>query len=99
MRKTVRYLFYLLLFIIIACAPSLYEPHLEDPVVQAKLLAGRKLYIEKCSGCHNLFLPEQFREDQWERNLEEMQQRAMIDDEQKKSIQDYLVFKSKGTLK
>ncbi|MBK9985124.1 MAG: hypothetical protein IPP15_22665 [Saprospiraceae bacterium] len=57
---------------------------------QERLLAGRKLYVDHCSGCHNLHFPKEYTEDQWKSNLDEMQVKAKITDDQKQLILDYL---------
>jgi len=94
MHAFITFLFVVLFFW--ACGPTLYIPQSADAETQVKLLTGRKLYIEKCSGCHNLFLPQQFTAVQWELNLNEMQERSTISNLQKELIWNYLVQRSKA---
>lgn len=93
----IQYSAFIILLIIytLSCSPTLYLPVENDVLVQQNLMDGRKLYIEKCSGCHNLFLPPQFTEEQWLKNLDEMQFRSTITDQQKESIYYYLSKKAK----
>nr|HMT28793.1 hypothetical protein [Bacteroidia bacterium] len=53
---------------------------------------GRKLYVNKCGSCHSLHLPHQYSADVWIKNIDEMQERAKINETEKKLIADYLVF-------
>ena len=72
-----------------ACSQTLYIPDAETSQYE-HLIAGRKLYVDHCSGCHNLHFPEEFTSDQWEMQLDEMQVKAKITDEDKKLIFQYL---------
>ena len=76
--------------IIYSCTQSLYMPVVSDAVRQEHLMQGRKLYVDRCSGCHNLHFPNEYTEQQWKMQLEEMQVKAKITDEQKELILDYL---------
>ncbi len=80
----------LLGIIILGCSQSLYLPASADAAQQEKLLKGRNHYVTYCSGCHNLHFPKEFTEAQWKTNLDEMQVKAKISDEQKQLILDYL---------
>ena len=73
------------------CSPSLYMPQSADAAQQEKLLQGRKLYVARCNGCHNLYLPSQFTADKWQKNLDEMQENAKITQEEKELIYNYLI--------
>ena len=55
------------------------------------LKKGRELYVANCSSCHQLFAPNKYNEKEWLLNLDEMQPKAKISNEQKKLIFDYLV--------
>lgn len=57
------------------------------------LMAGRNLYIDRCSGCHNLYLPGRFTATKWQKNVNEMQKKAKINDDQKTVILKYLTAK------
>ena len=80
--------------LLISCSPSLYLPKEEDVSLTGysldTLLMGRKLYINKCSSCHNLFLPQQFNKEDWENILSEMKESAKINDQETNSIKIYL---------
>jgi mono/diheme cytochrome c family protein len=79
------------------CRAALYIPVSID-AEKAKttldtLLAGRNLYIEHCSSCHNLRLPYKYTAIRWKENIDKMQIKAKIDDEQKAIILKYLTAK------
>ena len=78
--------------LIIGCSPMLYVPKCADAEQQTKLMEGRRLYVKNCNGCHNLYLPDQFPETMWKKNMEEMQPKAKITDEEKKLILDFLLY-------
>jgi hypothetical protein len=84
----------LLLLVIFACSPALYLPTLGDSqktgVPADTLAAGRKLYVDKCSGCHSLYLPERFTEKQWEDIMPLMQMKANCSDQDIIMITKYL---------
>lgn len=86
----------------VGCSSALKIPSGEDAVKSGTsldtLLEGRKLYISSCSSCHNLFLPEKFTHREWEKNVEEMQEKAKINDIQKELILKYLKSQSKDGL-
>ena len=76
--------------IIFSCSTRLYLPASTDTKKQEQLLAGRKLYVNHCSGCHNLYLPKRFTTEQWKMNVDQMQPKAKITDEEKQLIFQYL---------
>ena len=76
--------------VIYSCTQSLYVPAIEDPAVQGNLMAGRKLYVGHCSGCHNLHFPKEYSAEQWQSQLDEMQVKAKISDAEKELIFQYL---------
>lgn len=82
-------------FFIYSCGPSLYMPSSSDIVKQQRLLSGRKLYVNHCSSCHNLHLPKEFDTIGWETEIDKMQERAKITDEEKQSIIEYLTSQPK----
>lgn len=83
------------LFVILfySCQPTLYLPSSPDASQQQQLLEGRKLYVSHCSSCHNLHFPKEYSKNGWEIQLEKMQYRARINDNQKQLIYDYLTEK------
>lgn len=76
--------------ILYSCGSLLYMPSVTDPVQQERLLKGRKLYVEICSSCHNLHLPKSYTAEEWKQNIDKMQKRAKISDEQKELIYEYV---------
>ena len=79
-----------------SCSPALYVPTLSQQTASASLTqlqAGRALYVEKCGSCHALVLPEKHSKQEWKHFLDEMQQKASINDPQKEQI---LMYLSKG---
>jgi hypothetical protein len=76
-----------------SCAPALYIPTASRETASAtitQLQAGRALYVEKCGSCHALVLPEKHSKQEWKHFLDEMQQKASINDLQKEQILLYL---------
>ena len=59
------------------------------------LRLGREIYVKNCGSCHILFLPEKLTKSEWSVNLDSMQLRSNINDQQKKVILKYLESKSK----
>ena len=81
--------------LIYSCSSALYEPDLKevkDEALFAELKEGRKVYVEKCGSCHNLYLPEKFSKSRWEEELDEMQKRAKLTDKEKANILKYVTF-------
>ena len=76
--------------ILYSCSPGLYVPAVTDAAKQQQLLQGRKLYVDHCSGCHNLYLPRQYDALGWSIHMEEMQTVAKITDQEEKLIFQYL---------
>ena len=76
----------------ISCASQLYIPTESiNSVSVENLKEGRELYVKNCSSCHQLYMPNQYDAVTWKHNLDEMQARAKITDDQKKLVYDYLV--------
>jgi mono/diheme cytochrome c family protein len=78
--------------ILASCTTSLYVPSRSFGSISSEdLKKGRQLYITNCASCHTLYLPNQYDAVTWQHNLDEMQERAKINDMEKKLIFDYLV--------
>ena len=79
------------------CKVALYMPVAIDAEKSGTtidtLMLGRNLYIDHCSSCHNLHLPHKFTAIRWRENVNKMQVKAKIDDEQKAIILKYLIAK------
>lgn len=76
------------------CASALYQPlpeHASASVSFEQLQAGRSAYVNKCGSCHSLYLPHQYSPEVWAHNLDEMQERSKMSDEEKKLVYDYIV--------
>lgn len=57
---------------------------------EARIAAARRLYVNRCSGCHNLILPAAHDLDKWRKVLDEMALKARLDDFQREEIWRYL---------
>jgi hypothetical protein len=55
-----------------------------------ELEEGRRLYVDHCSNCHNVYLPSEYSLTEWDVFLSSMAARAKINDEQKNLIWRYL---------
>lgn len=60
------------------------------------LTHGREMYIAHCGSCHNLYLPDKFTTTEWSKEVNLMQKKAKINDDQKELILKYLTSKSKN---
>lgn len=81
------------MIMIVACSQSLYIPTLETVSNTHELedmTIGRKLYIDNCGGCHNLYRPEKFSADHWHHEMVEMKEDAKITDAEAALILKYL---------
>lgn len=57
----------------------------------ARLEESRNLYVAKCSGCHGLRRPDDYRAEKWSEIMEEMKGLAKITDDEKDSILQYVL--------
>ena len=85
----------LAVLLIICCTPQLYIPMSTDQAQQEILLKGRKLYVGHCGSCHNLHLPKERDKEAWFRQLNVMQEKAKITDQEKELIFQYLTYQPK----
>jgi mono/diheme cytochrome c family protein len=51
---------------------------------------GRRLYVNRCSGCHTLYSPSAFKAQDWPRLVRDMQANAEINEDQVRDITRYL---------
>lgn len=51
---------------------------------------GKKLYRKKCSKCHSLYSPKEFRFKKWMDNLDEMRVKAGLKENEYLLIKEYL---------
>lgn len=81
------------------CRVQLYVPTeantAKNNVTLVNLQEGRKLYINKCSSCHNLHAPGKYSPEGWQKVLKKMQPKAKITDSQKDLIFGYLTSEIK----
>lgn len=61
------------------------------PSTLPALKNGRKLYVNRCSGCHNLHKPTAFNSKEWPQIVLDMQNNAEINEDQVRDITRYLV--------
>ena len=94
-------LFSFILVVIISCSPALYLPTLADSqktgIAVDTLSMGRKLYVNNCGSCHNLYKAESYRKSEWYKILPEMQKKTDCNNQQKKLIFNYLMARSKDS--
>ena len=55
-----------------------------------KLADGKKLYKSKCSRCHTLYKPKDYRLELWKENLDDMKIKAVLSNEEYELILAYL---------
>jgi len=61
------------------------------PATLASLKNGRGLYVNRCSGCHDLFKPADYPPGDWPRIVLDMQSNAELNEVQMVDITRYLV--------
>ncbi|MCB0834974.1 MAG: hypothetical protein KDC45_16010 [Bacteroidetes bacterium] len=84
----------LVLVLCSGCAVALYKPtaeHVSPDTTLEELVEGRRLYVSNCSSCHALRLPEKYDEETWRKEIDEMGQRAELDQDTKALILKYLL--------
>ncbi len=92
-KVTITIMILVLTVVIIACTSALYVPTANQETASVSitdLQAGRKLYIQKCSGCHTLFLPEKYTKDEWHYWINKMEVKVQMDSLDKHRILTYL---------
>jgi len=60
----------------------------------AQLEAGRQAYVARCSGCHNLHLPDEKAPEAWPETVAEMEKDAHLRPGERELIERYLVTMS-----
>jgi len=87
-----KYLIFIPLLFLASCSSELYQPKSSsDKVSLEDLKKGRVTYVKNCASCHQLFLPKNFNTKEWKDNLDKMQARAKITDDEKQLIYQYIV--------
>ena len=64
------------------------------PKEQAQLYRGAQLFNQRCSGCHNLHLPEEKAPAEWPKTVAEMERDAHVTPQERPLIEAYLVTMS-----
>ena len=78
-------------FLLFSCSSQLYSPVSDvGTSTLENLKKGRELYVNNCASCHQLYMPNKYDDATWMKNLNEMQDKAKISDEQKNLIYHYL---------
>gem|GEM_PF-4511835 len=67
----------------------------DSSLIIARLQEGKQLYKKKCSTCHTLYKPKEFKLNVWKENLEEMKVKADLSKDEYKLIFDYLAANCK----
>jgi hypothetical protein len=57
----------------------------------ADLERGRRLYVRRCSGCHNLVLPRAFPAERWPGLVDDMAQKARLGPGDRDDVVRFLV--------
>lgn len=80
-----------------ACAGSVHLPEPTEALARhvpgttlAELTEGRRLFVARCSGCHNLPSPRSHRADEWAAEVAEMGKRAKLSEAQQGLVTRYL---------
>jgi mono/diheme cytochrome c family protein len=58
------------------------------------LESGRLTYAQRCSGCHALRAPQNYRPEEWERHVENMAKEAGLNSGEKELVAEFLVTMS-----
>ena len=93
-KETIIVITLIIITVSFSCSSALYTPTESQQTASAslsQLKEGRKLYVQKCSSCHTLYLPEKYSKQQWQQFVDEMQQKASIDNLEKEQILKYLL--------
>lgn len=61
------------------------------PATLPSLRNGRKLYVNRCSGCHTLHAPAAFPSREWPQIVLDMQSNAELNEDQARDVTRYLV--------
>lgn len=56
-----------------------------------ELRTDREVYIRKCSGCHGLYLPEEYSRERWQEVLPGMNEKARVTEQEALRIERYLL--------
>ena len=88
---------------LLACSAALPQPTSTDAaratlrwpgLTRQDLVSGRELYVDHCSACHRLPLPDRHAPDEWPSLVQSMSERAHLDAAQAQQVLRYLVTMS-----
>lgn len=88
----------LLVVLVYGCVTALYIPNETQVTANASLKDlndGRTAYINKCGGCHTLFVPEKYSANEWDKWVTKMESKAKITPLEKEQILNYLTMGKK----
>jgi cytochrome c5 len=60
-------------------------------VTEADLKAGRDIYVNRCTKCHENFVADKFTEKKWLHELDDMAPKAKLDAGQKEQLTRYIL--------
>lgn len=58
---------------------------------EASLKRGRRLFVDRCSGCHSLVLPREHSGEEWPDYLDAMSERARLTPQERELVLRYLL--------
>jgi mono/diheme cytochrome c family protein len=64
---------------------------------EASLKRGRRLFVDRCSGCHSLVLPREHGEEEWSDYVDAMSERARLTRQEAELVLRYLVGQRAAT--
>jgi hypothetical protein len=79
--------------LVFGCGTALYIPTANQKTSNASfkdLNDGRAAYINKCGGCHTLFVPEKYSAIEWNSWVNKMEAKSKITQLEKERILKYL---------
>ena len=89
----------LVCIVLVACSSIIKIPDLAD-VEYCKtkyndanlddLDMGYKLYVKKCGGCHSMYSPKYYKNDEWEKLLPEMIERSKLNSVEELQVRKYI---------
>jgi len=75
------------LSLIITCS----QGYVVNKNVNTDYSEGRDLYLSKCSGCHQLYDPDNYTKERWDQILIAMKEKSKINSEQKNEIYNWIL--------
>jgi hypothetical protein len=87
-----RPIIYIFLLALVGCTapPGAEDPSASNPPSDVSLVAGRRLYVNKCARCHKLYDPANYSETEWREWIDKMSRKAKLKSEQEELLSRYL---------